>query len=39
MKGIYLASGSGYVNYYNVVYQDLIVKRDLQGCMLDIDIS
>ena len=40
MKILYLAAGHGQLNtQHQVVYQDLIVKRDLGGDMLDVDLS
>jgi site-specific DNA-cytosine methylase len=40
MKILYLAAGHGSINTnHEVVYQDLIIKRDLGGDMLDIDLN
>ena len=40
MKILYLAAGHGQINtIHDVVYQDLFVKRDLGGDMLDIDLK
>lgn len=39
MKVIYLAAGHAKLKYDNVVYQDMFVKRDLGGCMLDVDLN
>ena len=38
-KGIYLAAGAAYHKNYNIIYQDLLVKRDIGGNMLDIDLN
>lgn len=37
-KVIYLASHTAVLEHDNVVYQDLIIERDLGGCMLTIDL-
>lgn len=39
MKVIYLAAGNDKLDYDNIVYQDLIIERDLGGCMLEVDLS
>ena len=40
MKILYLAAGHGQINSkHDVVYQDLIVKRDIGGDMLDVDLN
>lgn len=39
MKGIYLASFKAYHKDYNIVYQDINNQRDLNGCMLSIDLK
>ena len=40
MKILYLAAGHGRLNTkHEVIYQDLIVKRDLPGDMLDVDLN
>jgi site-specific DNA-cytosine methylase len=36
---IYLASGYAKLEYENVIYQDKFIMRDIQGDMLDIDLS
>lgn len=38
MKVIYLAAGHDKLDYDNVVYQDLIINRDLGGCMLEVEL-
>lgn len=39
MKVLYLAAGKAVLKYNNVIYNDLIIKRDLQCDMLDVDIN
>ena len=39
MKILYLAAGNGLLKYEDVTYQDLIIKRDLGGDMLNIDLT
>ena len=40
MKILYLAAGHGQINSkHAVVYQDLIVKREIVGDMLDVDLN
>lgn len=39
MKVIYLAAHTALLEYDNVIYQDLLISRDLGGDMLDIDLS
>ena len=39
MNVLYLASGKAKLNYDNVVYNDLLIKRDLQCDMLEVDIT
>lgn len=39
MKVIYLASFEAKLKYKNVVYQDINGKRDIDGDMLDVDLS
>lgn len=40
-KVIYLAAGNGKINNdnYDITYQDLEIKRDIGGCMLNVDLS
>lgn len=39
MKGIYLCSGFAFHKNYDILYQDLFVKRDIGGSCLDIDLN
>lgn len=39
MKGIYLAAGNAFHPNYDIDYQDLIIKRDIGGDMLEIDLK
>lgn len=39
MKVLYLAAGKAKLNYENVIYNDLLVERDLKCDMLDVEIS
>lgn len=39
MKVIYLAAGSGEIDYKNTTYQDMYIKRDIGGDMLKININ
>lgn len=39
MKGIYLAAGKAYHPNHDIVYQDISVKRDLPGDMMEVDLS
>lgn len=39
MKIIYLAAYKAFHSNYNIIYQDINGKRDLDGDMLDIDLS
>ena len=39
MKGIYLASYKALHEEHNIIYQDINGERDLDGDMLDIDLS
>ena len=39
MKGIYLASYKAKHKDFNIVYQDINGLRDIEGCMLQVDLS
>ena len=39
MKGIYLGAYKAAHPNYNIVYQDLYEKRDIGGCMLEVDLD
>lgn len=39
MKILYLAAGKAVLNYDNVIYNDLLIKRDINKNMLDVDIN
>lgn len=39
MKGIYLGAYKAEHSDYNIIYQDINGLRDIDGCMLDIDLS
>ncbi len=39
MRGIYLASYRALHENYNIDYQDINDKRDIGGCMLEIDLN
>ena len=39
MKGIYLAAYQAYHGNYDIVYQDINGKRDIDGDMLEIDLT
>lgn len=39
MKVIYLAAGNDNLNLDNIYYQDKYIKRDIGGCMLEIDLN